>query len=272
VSAAAEPSGATRRSIFWIWGGGQTRRCRVARSRQVARFGSSSQDRHIGPFRRKFIRCAQPNHNSDSRTPTGRARYALPALHSLVEWSAVSTSDSADAKGASSRRSMLKKSAVAGGLVWSIPVIESITAPAAAQGSLETQVTTPLEKVTNGLAEIPPSETCVKGSQSNVGRGSVTFTRTAADPDRICAAITLTTGTDITGREVRILQSANGALCADPAPAPIGSWAATPLQGPQTFCAPVVTGVTHFVVWLSVSGGGGNDDYATEGPTPVPAP
>lgn len=167
---------------------------------------------------------------------------------------------------------MLKKSAVAGGLMWTTPVIESVTAPAAAQGSVGTVVTSPLQKVTNGLATIPEAEVCVTGSQSNVGRGDATFTRTAADPDQICVAITLSTGTDITGREVYILQSTAAGVCADPAAAPIGIWASNPQQGPQSFCAPVLIGATHFVVWVSVSGGGGNDDYASVGPIPVPAP
>ena len=175
----------------------------------------------------------------------------------------------------SSRRDLLKKAVVAGGIAWTAPVIQTAFVPAAAQSGV-TSVPSPLEKVTNGQATIPLSTSCILGEQSNVGRGDVVFTRTAANPSELCVTITLSTGTIITGREVYILQSQSdgggGFTCVSGTGSFAGIWAASPSAGPQTFCTTIVSPATHFVVVLAVSGGGGNDDYASTGPLAVPAP
>ncbi len=180
-----------------------------------------------------------------------------------------------------SRRDLLKKAVVAGGVMWAVPVVDSFITPAAAGGSgVITMATTTLNKWTNGNNAQPSlTALCQNGSIANAGRGSVVFTRDSAT-NTISATVTLSTGTNITGRFVTILQStcpSNNAMgtCANTPVVNTGpgapKWAATPSQGPQTFGPyPIINGATCFVFLLSVSGGGGNEDYASKGPTYLP--
>ncbi|MEO6628482.1 MAG: hypothetical protein ABIP03_07910, partial [Aquihabitans sp.] len=125
---------------------------------------------------------------------------------------------------------------------------------AAASGS----ATGALLKATNGSAGYP-ANFCTAGTGANAARGSATFVRSGS-PATICVTITLSTGTDITGRTVTIFQS-NNVGCVGSTVA--GTWAASPAQGPQTFCVAVMDGATKFFVNLDISGGTGNQAWAS---------
>jgi hypothetical protein len=143
---------------------------------------------------------------------------------------------------------------------WAVPTIASFTSPAAAASG---QATSGLFKATSGNTPLP-ANICTAGAGSSVNRGSVTLTR-SENPATISISITLSTGQTATGRSILVLQAnANGCLVnvADPAAA-VGTWAATPAQGPQVFSAPIASGADRFVVVMVASGGGGNDDTAS---------
>ena len=115
-----------------------------------------------------------------------------------------------------------------------------------------------LTKATVGSAGYP-SNFCTVGTATNVARGSASFVRSGT-PATICVTITLSTGTSITGRSVTIFQSnASGCLGSTV----VGTWAAAPAAGPQTFCAAVLAGATKFFVNLDISGGTGNQAWAS---------
>ncbi len=189
-------------------------------------------------------------------------------------------SEASQERQTNTRRDLLKKAIVAGGAFWAVPTIDSFVTPAAAGGSgTVTMATTTLNKWTNGNNAQPSlTALCGNGSIANAPRGSVTFTRTSLT-NTISATVTLSTGTNITGRFVTILQSTCSAnnvagTCVNTPVVDQGPlaprWLATPAQGPQIFTAQILPGATCFVFLLSVSGGGGNEDYATKGPTYLP--
>jgi hypothetical protein len=164
------------------------------------------------------------------------------------------------------RRSLIKKGAVVGGILWSVPTIDSVLSVAAAQSAPTTAVAG-LFKSGPGQADPPLGALCLTGATSNAPRGSATFTRTE-DPPTICVTVTLSTGFGVAGRSIFILQS-SGTTCVGGQATSVGTWAAVPLLGPQTFCAPIASGATEFVVAQQISGGGGNDGWSS---TPVVLP
>jgi hypothetical protein len=163
------------------------------------------------------------------------------------------------------RRDLLRKGVVAGGLVWASPVIDSALSPAAAQSAPST-ATAELFKSGNGSANPPLASLCQTGATSTAGRGTAVFTRTGTT---ICVTVTLSTGADAQSREIYILQSTAGQTCLGGTATPVGTWAAVPAAGPQTFCAPIAPGATRFVVAQQLSGGGGNDGWSS---SPVSLP
>ena len=72
------------------------------------------------------------------------------------------------------------------------------------------------------------------------------------------------------GRDIFILQSTAGQTCLGGTTTKVGTWAAIPLLGPQTFCTTIVPGATNFVVAQQQSGGGGNDGWASAPPVSLP--
>jgi len=160
------------------------------------------------------------------------------------------------------RRSLLLKGITAGGLMWAAPMIESVRSVAAAQSAPPTTATSDLFKSAPGNTDPALISLCQSGATSTARRGSVTFTRTAS-PATICVTITLSTGFGVAGREIFILQSTAGETCVGGTSTAVGTWAAVPLLGPQTFCAPIVPGATRFVVAQQQSGGGGNDGWSS---------
>ena len=162
------------------------------------------------------------------------------------------------------RRSLILKGLTAGSLVWAAPLIHSVTSVAAAASAPRT-ATASLFKSGNGSANPPLLDLCQVGATSTAGRGTAVFTRTD-DPPTICVTVTLSTGADAQTREIFILQSNAGATCVGGQATPVGTWAAIPAAGPQTFCAPIVDGATRFVVAQQLSGGQGNDGWASSPP------
>lgn len=158
------------------------------------------------------------------------------------------------------RRALLKKAVVAGGLFWTVPVIDSVLSPAAAVSGT---TIVGLFKTINGnnLPDPALPALCTTGAVGNSGRGSVTFVRSES-PATICATVTLSTGTSAVGRDVYILQSTSVG-CVGGTVTRVGVWAASPALGPQTFCAPIVSGATSFVIALQLSGGGGVDGWSS---------
>jgi hypothetical protein len=160
-----------------------------------------------------------------------------------------------------SRRLLLKGAVAGAGALWLAPAIESYVSPAAAVSGTATQS---LQKDPNGTLAARCGTGCDSNQCSNAGRGSVTFVRTAGATPTISATITLSSGPDITGRSIYILQG-NGSptgTCIAQSLAPT-VWAATPLNGPQTFTVPVASGATWFAVMIPQSGGGGTDIYTS---------
>lgn len=161
------------------------------------------------------------------------------------------------------RRDLLKKAAVAGGVLWTLPTIDSFLSVAAAASGTLTNV--PLVKSLNGnnIPDPPLSTTCTQGGIGNSRRGTVVWTRSES-LGTICATITLSTGTSAVGREVFILQSATSG-CIGGTATRAGIWQGAPANplGPQTFCMPLLSGATTFVVALQLSGGGGVDGWSS---------
>ncbi len=167
------------------------------------------------------------------------------------------------------RRSLLKKGAVAGGLLWAVPTVDSVFMAAAAQSSPPTTATAGLFKSGNGSSNPPLLSLCQVGATSTAGRGTAVFTRTQSPPT-ICVTVTLSTGADAQSRDIFILQSTAGQTCVGGTVTAVGTWAASPAAGPQTFCAPIVSGATNFVVAQQLTGGGGNDGWASKPPVSLP--
>jgi hypothetical protein len=172
--------------------------------------------------------------------------------------------DPADEQPLLRRRSLILKGLTAGGLVWAAPVIQSVTSVAAAASGPRT-ATASLFKSGNGSANPPLVDLCQLGATSTAGRGTAVFTRTD-NPPTICVTVTLSTGADAQTREIFILQSTGGATCVGGDVTPVGTWAPVPPAGPQTFCAPIASGATRFVVAQQLSGGQGNDGWASSPP------
>ena len=158
------------------------------------------------------------------------------------------------------RRALLKKALVAGGVFWAVPAIDSFVSVAAAVSGA---TTVHLFKTLNGNNTPDPalSALCTVGAIGNSRRGSVVFTRSEG-PATIRAAVTLSTGTSAVGRAVYILQS-SASTCLGGSVTQVGTWAASPALGPQTFSAPIVPGATRFVIALQLSGGGGVDGWSS---------
>ena len=150
------------------------------------------------------------------------------------------------------------------GALWVAPTIDSFFSPAAAASGTANGS---LRKDPNGTLANRCISGCngiVGGGQNNcspAGRGSVVFTRNAGSPDTICVSITLSSGPDITGRDVYISMS-NGTNCLTQVK--VADWAASPANGPQSWCTNVVSGATWFSVHMPVSGGGGTDIYTSD--------
>jgi hypothetical protein len=158
-----------------------------------------------------------------------------------------------------SRRLLLKGAVAGAGALWLTPAIGSYVTPAAAASGTATQS---LQKDPNGTLALRCGVGCDTNQCSNAGRGSVTFVRTAGTSPTISATITLSSGPDITGRTVYILQGNGAGGCVAQSLAP-NAWAATPQNGPQTFTVPVASGATWFAVMIPQSGGGGTDIYTS---------
>ena len=166
------------------------------------------------------------------------------------------------------RRALLKQATAAGALLWAAPVVDSFVSVAAAASTIAT-ATVGLFKSSNGSADPSLTSLCGTGAASPAPRGTAVFTR-ASGGGMICVTGTLSTGADAQSRDIYILQSTAGGTCVGGTVTKVGSWAATPSSGPQTFCAPVAPGATHFVVAQQLSGGGGNDGWSSKPPISLP--
>ena len=165
------------------------------------------------------------------------------------------------------RRTVLKGAVAAAGVAWAVPTIDSFVSPAAAASgttTTTTSTTTPptttatanLQKDPNGTLTNRCLQGCSGGGCSNAGRGSAIFSRTG---NQISVTITLTSGPGTAGREIWIMQT-DGVTCQNVL---AGTWAGTPLGGPQTFTATISPGMTKFSVHNQASGGGGTDIYTS---------
>ena len=164
-----------------------------------------------------------------------------------------------------SRRKLLR--AAAAGVGGATLITVALASPAAAASGT---VTVALVKSLNGANDPDPplASLCLVGGVGNSGRGSAVFTRTET-PAVIKVTITLTTGTSAVGRGVYILQSSSATNCVGGTTGSVGTWAASPALGPQTFSAPIVPGATRFIVGLQLLGGGGVDGWSS---TPATLP
>ncbi len=175
------------------------------------------------------------------------------------------SNDPSDASTSISRRRLIAGAGVAAGAVWVTPTVLSLDAAAAASGSF----TTGLFKSGNGSANPALSTLCQNGAQSSAGRGTAVFKRTEG-PATICVTVTLSTGADASSRDIFILQSNSSGTCVGGTVTPVGTWALSPAAGPQTFCAPIVSGATQFVIAQQLTGGGGNDGWSSSPPVSLP--
>lgn len=166
------------------------------------------------------------------------------------------------------RRRLIKHAAAAGGILWVTPLMDSIVSVAAA-ASVPTTATASLWKSGNGSANPPLGNLCSTGATSTAGRGTAVFTRNDT-LGTICVTVTLSTGADAQSRSIFILQSTAGGTCVGGTTTPVGFWAASPAAGPQTFCAPIASGATAFVIAQQLTGGGGNDGWASAPPVSLP--
>ena len=168
-----------------------------------------------------------------------------------------------DFERSASRRRLLKGAVAGAGALWVAPTIDSFVSPAAAASGTATAelrrdpVGTTTNRCLSGCGGALGLDLC-----SPTGRGDITFTRTVGSPDQICASITLDSGPSIANRQVYILQS-DGTTCL--AQTLVGTWAATPADGPQVFCAPVASGATWFTIHSPESGGIGTARYTSDG-------
>jgi hypothetical protein len=159
-----------------------------------------------------------------------------------------------------SRRTLLKGAAVGAGVLWVTPVVESFISPAAAVSGTGT---VGLFKSGNGSSNPALTTLCQNGPGSPAGRGTAVFTRTEGGTPQICVTVTLSTGADASSRSIYILQSNAGGTCLGGSVTAVGTWSASAPSGPQTFCAPIVSGATRFVVAQQLTGGGGNDGWSS---------
>lgn len=138
----------------------------------------------------------------------------------------------------------------------------ALASPAAAASGSVTGVQ--LVKSLNGANVVDPplSTLCLDGGLGNSVRGTCTFSRTET-PATISVTITLSTGTSAVGRFVYILQSVSPGSCVGGTSSPVGTWAASPAAGPQTFSARIVNSADRFIVTLQLSGGGGVDGWTS---------
>ena len=166
-----------------------------------------------------------------------------------------------------SRRTLIKGAVVGAGVLWVTPVVESFISPAAAVSGT---ATTGLFKSGNGSANPALTTLCQAGAGSTAGRGSAVFTRTEGTTPQICVTVTLSTGADASSRSIYILQSNAGGSCLGGTTTAVGTWSSSAPSGPQTFCAPIVAGATKFVVAQQLTGGGGNDGWASSPPVSLP--
>lgn len=176
------------------------------------------------------------------------------------------------------RRALLKRAAAGtavAGAVWATPAVLGGITPAAALSGQETTSTTNLYKATSGTNSTDIATQCLNGTEvATTGtengqlRGSVSYSRNeTVSPAQICATITINSGPDNTGREVYLLQ-ANSSGCLGPTDqlgmyVPAGTWAATPQNGPQTFCQDIIPGADTFVLLIWQSGGSGTNASST---------
>lgn len=158
-----------------------------------------------------------------------------------------------------SRRTLLK--AAGASLAGAALITAALASPAAAASGTIGGV--PLVKSLNGNNDPDPPLPllCLVGGVGNSGRGSCVFARTET-PAMIRVTVTLSTGTSAVGRSVYILQSVSGS-CVGGTVSMVGTWAASPALGPQTFSAAIVAPATHFVIALQLSGGGGVDGWSS---------
>lgn len=176
--------------------------------------------------------------------------HLVPAMAELIDAGIVRASDW-------SRRRLLKTGGAS--LAGAALITVALASPAAAASGTVSGV--PLVKDVNGNGDPSLATICVTGGLANSGRGFCSFLRTET-PALISVTVTLTTGTSAVGREVYILQS-TGTGCVGGTAAPVGTWAAAPALGPQTFTAPIVTSATTFVIALQLSGGGGVNGWSS---------
>lgn len=172
---------------------------------------------------------------------------------------AMTSETGAASRASTSRRTLLKGAAFGAGAFWVAPTIDSLVTPAAAASG---STTASLSKATNGNNTYPAGF-CTLGTGGNGPRGGVVFTRKESPTPTICATITLSTGTNITGRVVTFYQSSGTTTltCVGSTTA-ANTWPSN-TPGPYTFCAPILAGATNFFVAVDVSGGAGNDAYAS---------
>ena len=186
-----------------------------------------------------------------SRVPVRLA----PAMATLVDAGVVRSPDW-------SRRTLLK--AAGAGVTGAALVTVALASPAAAASGTVAGV--PLVKSLNGANDPdPPLLTlCATGGLGQSDRGVCTFVRTETSAGAfISVTITLSTGTSATGRSVFILQSTSPSNCVGGTTLRVGSWAASPAKGPQTFVAPISAGASRFIISLQLSGGGGVDGWSS---------
>lgn len=168
----------------------------------------------------------------------------------------------------SSRRAVLKGVGLGAGAIWVAPTIDSFLTPAAATSGT---ATASFFKSGSGSTNPLLSALCQTGALSTAQRGTAVFVRTENPTPQICVTLTMSTGSTATGREIYILQSTSAGACVSPSDTVlVGTWAASPAGGPQTFCAAILATATKFVAAQQLSGGGGNDGWSSAPPVSLP--
>ncbi len=179
----------------------------------------------------------------------------------------------------STRRSVLKKAAVAGGLVWAAPVVESLVLPAAATsgGPIESV----LYKGSASPGGVPTLDQACTGSYGtgNTDRGTVSFTRSENGDGTSTITVEISVqnptingdgccpgdfGCVDPGREVLLFAADGSVSCITPT-GKVGtpSCFTAPANTVQqfTFSLPSDSTAEYFSVRLLESGGGGTDNY-----------
>lgn len=167
------------------------------------------------------------------------------------------------------RRTVLKQLAVGGAVVWVAPIVTSEFTPAAATSSA---LITGVEFHQMGNNSTPD---CFNGLSSGPTKATMSIQR-LENPARLQFTITITVGTPLATRTIRIFESDSSSCFTGPES--FGSYCVQGSLGCATWAEVDPDGnkvsilmthpiqnatATRFVIWLTANGGGGQDDWIT---------